>query len=104
MPGEPQPPSYPRLDRTDLDDVVDELRDNPGACPKGFSVADLCIRWKVGADKVHRFIRRGELMAVNLAADLSARPMWRVTRESVERFERRRSSAPTPKPQRRRRQ
>jgi hypothetical protein len=67
-------------------------------------VADLCRRWKVGADKVHAFIRRGELVAVNLAANLSARPQWRITRESVEQFERRRSSMPPPKPRRRHRQ
>jgi hypothetical protein len=73
------------------------------ADPAGFSVADLCRRWKVGPDKVHTFIRRGELLAVNLATNLSGRPQWRVTRESVELFERRRSSAPPPKPQRRRR-
>ncbi len=69
----------------------------------GFSVADLCCRWKVGPDKIHGFLRRGELIGVNVAANLSGRPQWRITRESVELFERRRSSAPPPKPQRRRR-
>jgi hypothetical protein len=75
-----------------------------GGCPRGFGVADLCRRWKVGPDKVHTFIRRGELAAVNLATNLSARPQWRVTRESVERFEERRGSTPPPKVRRRRRQ
>jgi hypothetical protein len=69
----------------------------------GFRVADLCRRWKVGADKIHGFLRRGELIGINLASNLSGRPLWRITRESVERFERRRSSAPPPKPPRRRR-
>jgi hypothetical protein len=84
---------------------VQDLRDRPDAGQGGFSVADLCRRWKVGADKVHGFLRRGELLAVNVATSLCGRPQWRVTRESVELFERRRSSAPPPKaPRRRRRQ
>jgi len=82
-----------------------EIRDGRSeagtAC--GFSVADLCRRWKVGADKIRTFLRRGELVGVNVAANLSARPQWRITRESVDLFERRRSSAPPPKPPRRRR-
>jgi hypothetical protein len=50
------------------------------------------------------FIRKGELVAVNVATTLSGKPQWRITAESVERFERRRTSSPPPKPQRRRRQ
>ena len=69
----------------------------------GFSVADLCRRWKVGPDKVRGFLRRGELVAVNVAARLGGRPQWRIPYESVEAFERRRSSAPPPKLPRRRR-
>jgi len=69
----------------------------------GYSVADLCRRWKVGPDKIRGFLRRGELVGVNVAANLSGRPQWRITAESVERFERRRSSAPPPKPPRRKR-
>ena len=72
------------------------------APPMGYSVADLCRRWKVGGDKIRAFLRRGELVGVNLAADLSHKPQWRITADSVERFEQRRSSAPPPKPQRRR--
>lgn len=66
----------------------------------GFSVSDLCRRWKVGPDKIRAFLARGELIGVNLATTLSARPQWRITPESVEVFERRRSSAPPPTPQR----
>jgi hypothetical protein len=68
----------------------------------GFTVAGLCRRWKVGPDKIRGFLRRGELVGVNVAANLSGRPLWRISVEEVERFEQRRSSAPTPKPQRRR--
>jgi hypothetical protein len=73
----------------------------PMAGLQGFSVADLCCRWKVGSDKVHGFIRRGDLVAVNVATNLSSRPQWRITPESVDAFERRRSSMPTPKHRRR---
>jgi hypothetical protein len=83
--------------------LPDDLLGRPATVPLGFSVADLCHRWKVGADKVHGFIRRGELVGVNVATDLASRPQWRITPESVELFERRRSSTPPPKPARRRR-
>lgn len=75
----------------------------PDLGQSGFSVADLCRRWKVGPGKIHAFLRRGELVGVNLATNLSGRPQWRVTRQSVELFERRRSSARPPKPNRKRR-
>jgi hypothetical protein len=70
-----------------------------------YSVADLCRRWKIGADKVRGFLRRGELVGVNVATNLSGKPQWRITGESVERFEKRRSSAPAARttPPRRRR-
>lgn len=70
---------------------------------QGYSVADLCLRWKVGPDKVRAFLRKGELVGINVATNLSAKPQWRVTRESVELFERRRSTTPPPKPARRHR-
>ena len=69
----------------------------------GYSVADLCRRWKVGSDKIRRFLLRGEMVGVNLATSPSGRPQWRITAESVKRFELGRSSAPPPKPPRRRR-
>lgn len=70
----------------------------------GFTVADLCRRWKVGADKVHAFRRAGELVGVNLATNMSIRPLWRFTPQAVGEFEKRRSSTSPPKPARRRRQ
>jgi hypothetical protein len=70
--------------------------------PAGYSVADLCRRWKVGADKVHAFLRRGELVGINVASTLSGRPQWRIAPEEVARFERRRASEPAPTQPRRR--
>jgi hypothetical protein len=69
----------------------------------GFTVADLCRRWRIGGDKIRSFLRKGELVGVNVATNMSARPQWRITRESVKIFENRRGSAPPPKPQRPRR-
>jgi hypothetical protein len=94
-----------------LTDPVEALRDHPeaGRCASlaatvGYSVADLCRRWRVGPDKIHGFLRRGELVGVNVASTLSGRPQWRIPAESVAQFEQRRSSAPPPKLARRRRQ
>jgi hypothetical protein len=81
-------------------DVDTSLSPPPG--PDCFSVTDLCRRWKIGAEKIRGFLRRGELIGVNVAAHLSGRPQRRVTRESLAMFERRRSTAPPPKPPRRR--
>jgi hypothetical protein len=66
-------------------------------------VADLCRRWQIGADKIRGFLRRGELVGVNVASSLCGKPQWRITAESVEQFEKKRTSALPPKPQRRRR-
>jgi hypothetical protein len=77
----------------------------PDALLQGYSVADLCRRWKVGTDKIRVFLHRRELVGVNVATNLSGRPQWRITPESVELFERRRCSVPLPKtPRRNRRQ
>jgi hypothetical protein len=54
----------------------------------GFSVADLARRWRIGEDKVRTFLRKGELVGVNVATNLSGKPQWRITPESVERAER----------------
>jgi hypothetical protein len=70
--------------------------------PAGYTVVDLCRRWRVGEDKVRGFLRRGELVGVNLAASLAGKPQWRITAESVKAFEERRTSVPPPRPARRR--
>jgi hypothetical protein len=81
----------------------DPLPSERNTVPQGYSVKDLCRRWKVGQDKVYGFVRAGELIGVNIAANLSSRPQWRFTLKAVEEFERRRTSAPKPEPPRRRR-
>lgn len=77
--------------------------DTPAPAATGFTVRDLCRRWRIGPDKVRAFLRRGELVAVNVAATaVAGKPQWRVTAESVAQFETRRSSVPPPPRLRRR--
>jgi hypothetical protein len=70
----------------------------------GFTVADLCRRWRVGEDKVRALIRRGELAALDLRSHRAGRPQYRVTHEAVIAFEQRRSTVPPPKPKQNKRQ
>jgi hypothetical protein len=72
----------------------------PRPADAGFTVADLCRRWRVGPDKVHRWLESGELVGVNLATNTTDK-QWRIVPEEVEKFERRRSSTPPPKPTKR---
>ena len=76
----------------------------PRGCEAGYTVADLAVRYRVGEDKVRKWIVSGEIDAVNTASVLCGRPRYVVTAESLEQFERRRKVAtPAPKAQRRRR-
>jgi hypothetical protein len=70
---------------------------------RGFTVADVAARYRVGEDKVRAWIKRGELSAINTASALCGRPQLRVTPEALQDFEQRRAAAPAPKTQRRRR-
>jgi len=65
--------------------------------------AKLAERWGVKVDKVHGFIRNGELVAINVASSLAGRPRWRIPLEAVRQFEERRSAKPAVAPTRRRR-
>lgn len=65
--------------------------------------AILAERWGVKIDKVHGFIRSGELVAINVASSDSSRPRWRIPLEAVRQFEQRRSAKPAVIPTRRRR-
>ncbi len=56
----------------------------------------------IKVDKVHAWIRAGELKAVNVAQKRSGRPRWRVLDEQLQDFLRSRESVKPP-PRRRRR-
>jgi hypothetical protein len=68
----------------------------------GLTLAELSRRWRIGGDKLRRFLKQGQLIGFNVAGSLSGKPQWRVSPEEVARFENRRSSVP-PKPTARRR-
>ena len=83
--------------------MPEPLPADPSPVPLSYTVADLAHRWRVGEDKVRTFLRRGELIGVNVATDRAGKPRWRITAESVRAFEERRSSAPPPRRGRRQR-
>ncbi len=51
--------------------------------------------------KVHKFIKSGQLEAVNMS--LGTQPRWRISQESLDRFLASRQNRPPVKPQRKRR-
>jgi hypothetical protein len=69
----------------------------------GFTVADICRRYRVGADKVRRWIARNELRAVNTAAVLCRRPRWVIPPDALVEFENRRTGGDPPRVRRARR-
>jgi hypothetical protein len=77
--------------------------DAPPAAGRGFTVADVAARYRVGADKIRLWVRRGELAAVNVAGRLCGRTQLRVMPEALAAFEAARDAAPPPRPPRRRR-
>ena len=59
---------------------------------------------RVRESKIPEWIRTGELIAVDVSERPGGRPRWRIRREDLDDFLRRRQSQPpTPKPIRRRR-
>ncbi len=53
--------------------------------------------WSVKPAKIISWIRSGELQAINLASTSSSRPRYRIAREAIQLFEKRRSANPLPK-------
>ena len=70
----------------------------------GLTVREVARRYRVGPDKVRRWIKAGELFAINTADVLCGKPRYVVTADALQRFEAGRAVADPPKPQRRRRQ
>jgi excisionase family DNA binding protein len=68
----------------------------------GFTVREVARRYRVSPDKVRAWIMRGELPAINTAAQCRRR-RWVVTTGGLAEFERRRSARPPPEPAPRRR-
>jgi excisionase family DNA binding protein len=77
----------------------------PDAAPagRGLTVSEVASRLRVSEDKVRGWIRRGELIAINVADSLLGKPRWTISHEALAAFENLRTSAPPPAPPRRRR-
>jgi excisionase family DNA binding protein len=75
----------------------------PSDTAAGYTTADIARRYRVGEDKVRRWIASGELPAINTSSTRCGRPRYVVTVDALAAFEAGRSAAPPPKPKRRRR-
>jgi Helix-turn-helix domain len=64
---------------------------------------DVAERFDVKVDVVLAWIRRAELVAVNVAQVGGRRPRWRIAQADLQRFVERRQAVPAPARQRRRR-
>ena len=68
-----------------------------------YTVNQIVERFSVSEHTVLRWIRVGELRAVNVARTPGGRPTWRISPEELERFEAARSSQPPAPPTKQRR-
>ena len=71
MPPDPVSTGHRSIDSVHAD-PVETWRDGPAA---GLTVREIARRFRVGEDKVHAWIRRGELRAINTAATLCGKPL-----------------------------
>jgi hypothetical protein len=67
----------------------------------GHTVSDVARRHRVSEDKIRRWIALGQLKAINTSSTLCGRPRYVILPEDLADFEARRSTAPPPKPARR---
>jgi excisionase family DNA binding protein len=65
---------------------------------RGYTVADVAQRLRVGPDKVRAWINCGELRAINTAGVLCGKPRWVISPDALAEFEKRRVGGPPPKP------
>ncbi len=70
---------------------------------RAISANALAHRLGVRHSKIIGFIKSGELEAVNLAADPTGRPRWKIMPEAIEDFLAGRRAQPAPVPRRRKR-
>lgn len=77
-------------------------QDSAREAKRSLTPPEVAVRYRVSADKVRGWIRRGELPAVNVASTLTGKPRFVVTAEGLAAFERKRCAA-QPKQARRRR-
>jgi hypothetical protein len=97
-------PAMRERDESDRLNGQAESGSNVICAARGLTVRDVALRYRVGEDKVRRWIKAGELAAINTAATLCGKPRYVVTVEAIKRFDARRTVCPPPKTERRRRQ
>ena len=71
--------------------------------PRGHTTHDVSLRYRVGEDTIRGWIGKGDLAAINTAKNLCGKPRWVITDQALAEFEKRRSSKPAPRPERRKR-
>lgn len=93
------------LGRDDFAQLVRAVREalQVAGAVSGLTTAEVARRYRVGEDRVRAWIKAGALKAVNTSDIGCAKPRFVVTVEALAEFERTRSTAPLPKPVRRRR-
>lgn len=70
--------------------------------PETLSPPEYASRLGVKVERIHAWIKSGELMAINVS-DSSRRPLWRISPEAIAAFEDARTAKPpAPKPRRKR--
>lgn len=101
--------------------MIDLIRDrsglpspavNPSRTPKesrqangGYTPNELARVLRVGPPKIHQWIRRGELEAINVASAKCRKPRYVIMPDALARFEaRHKVETPKPAPRRRRQQ
>ena len=100
MSNRTKPPPDPRARQADPTAAAEPLTPS-----RGYTVRDLARRFRVSPARIRTLIGRGDLVAVNTADALSAKPRWVILPEALEQFERsRQTSAPPPKAKRKSRQ
>jgi hypothetical protein len=80
-----------------------EVRARVRSDAAGYTTADIARRYRVGEDKVRRWITSGELPAINTSSARCGRPRYVVTADALAAFEAGRSASPPPKQNLRRR-
>jgi excisionase family DNA binding protein len=66
------------------------------------SIREVCERLRVGEHTVLKWIRSGELTAINVSRRTGGKPRWRITAEALDAFETLRSTTPPQRPTRKR--
>lgn len=72
------------------------------AIGRHFSTGEVAKQFRVAEGKVRGWIASHQLAAINVAADESCRPKWRISPEAIEAFVARRQAKPAVKISRRR--